>query len=119
VFENRGLSTDAGRVAHRGAIVARVWADADKSIDRFANLQRIGIDEISYKRGHNYITVVVDHDSGWLIWAAAGRDNPTLNRFFDALGPDRWAEISHVSADAADWIADVVTQRSPQAIRCC
>ena len=108
------------RIAWRtvGAIVARVWADADATVDRFAGLRRIGIDEISYKRHHNYITVVVDHDSGRLIWAVAGRDNPTLNRFFDALGPARCAQITHVSADAAGWIADVVTQRCPGAIRC-
>ena len=108
------------RIAWRtvGTIVARVWADTDESIDRFATVRRIGIDEISYKRGHNYITVVVDHDSGRLIWAAAGRDNPTLNRFFDALGSARCAQITHVSADAAGWIADVVTQRCPAAIRC-
>jgi hypothetical protein len=61
------------RIAWRtvGAMVARVWADTDKRIDRLAGLRRIGIDEISYKRHHNYITVVVDHDSGRLIWAAA------------------------------------------------
>ncbi|GFG75027.1 hypothetical protein MBOT_23920 [Mycobacterium botniense] len=29
------------------AIVARVWADTEKSIGRFANLRRIGINEIS------------------------------------------------------------------------
>jgi hypothetical protein len=38
-----------------GAIVARVWADIDKRIARFAGVQRIGIDEISYKRFHNYL----------------------------------------------------------------
>jgi transposase len=38
-----------------GAIVARVWADVDKTVDRFANLRRIGIDEISYKRHHKYL----------------------------------------------------------------
>ena len=79
------------RIAWRtvGAIVARVWADADKTVDRFANLRRIGIDEISYKRHHKYLTVVVDHDSGRLIWAAPGRDTTTLRRFFDALGAER------------------------------
>ncbi len=62
------------RIAWRtvGAIVARVWADTEKRIDRFANLRRIGIDEISYKRHHRYLTVVVDHDSGRLVWAAPG-----------------------------------------------
>ena len=108
------------RIAWRtvGAIVARVWADTEKTVDRFADLRRIGIDEISYKRHHKYLTVVVDHDSGRLVWAAPGRDTATLGRFFDALGAERCAQITHVSADAADWIADVVSQRCPTAIRC-
>ena len=73
---------------------------------------------MSYKRGHRYLTVVVDHDSGALVWAAPGRDEATLRRFFDALGPERAAAITHVSADAADWIAAVVTERCPNALRC-
>jgi transposase len=100
------------------AIVARVWADTEKRIDRFAGLRRIGIDEISYKRHHRYLTVVVDHDSGRLVWAAPGRDTHTLRRFFDALGVERCAQITHVSADAADWIADVMAERCPAAMRC-
>jgi len=108
------------RIAWRtvGAIVARVWGDTEKSIDRFADLRRIGIDEISYKRHHKYLTVVVDHDSGRLVWAAPGRDTKTLRRFFDALGAERCAQITHVSADAADWIAEVVAERCPDAIQC-
>jgi len=108
------------RIAWRtvGAIVARVWADAERRHDRFDGLRRIGIDEISYKRGHRYLTVVVDHDSGRLVWAAPGRDKATLRRFFDALGQARSAQISQVSADAADWIADVVAERCPNAVRC-
>lgn len=108
------------RIAWRtvGAIVARVWADAEKTVDRFANLRRIGIDEISYKRHHRYLTVVVDHGTGRLVWAAAGKDKATLRKFFDALGPERCAQITHVSADAADWIADVVAERCGNAIRC-
>jgi len=70
------------------------------------------------RKGHRYLTVVVDHDSRRLIWAAPGRDKATLNGFFDELGPDRCAAITHVSADAADWIADVVAARCPNAVQC-
>ena len=105
------------RVAWRtvGAIVARVVADIDAGVDRLAGLGRIGIDEIAYKRGHRYLTVVVDHDSGRLVWAAPGRDEPTLHQFFDLLG-DRCADITHVSADAADWIQRAVRERCPNAV---
>ena len=101
-----------------GAIIERVGADIDASVDRFAGLTRIGIDEISYKRSHRYLTVVVDHDTGRLVWAAAGHDSATLSTFFDELGPARCAEITHVSADMATWIAKVVDHRAPQAMRC-
>ncbi len=61
---------------------------------------------------------MVDHDSRRLVWAAAGRDRATLRRFFDTLGEDRCAQLTHVSADAADWIATVVAERCPNALRC-
>lgn len=112
--------TELMRVAWRtvGAVVTRVSADVDAAVDRLAGLRRIGIDEISYKRGHRYLTVVVDHDRRRLVWAAPGRDKATLERFFDALGPDGCARITHVSADAADWIASVVAGRCGSAVRC-
>lgn len=107
------------RVAWRtvGTIVTRVNADIDKSIDRLEGLRRIGIDEISYKRGHRYLIVVVDHDRGHLVWAGPGRNDAALNVFFDELGPERAALLTHVSADMADWIARVVARRAPNATR--
>ena len=61
--------TELMRIAWRtvGAIIARVWADVEKLGDRLDGLTRIGIDEISYKRHHRYLTVVVDHDTGRLL----------------------------------------------------
>ncbi len=112
--------TDLMRIAWRtvGAVITRVSADIDAKVDRLDGLRRIGVDEISYKKGHRYLTVVVDHDRRRLVWAAPGRDKATLGRFFDALGEDRSARITHVSADAADWIAAVVAERCPTAVRC-
>lgn len=101
-----------------GAIVARVVDEARAEVDPFDGLVRIGIDEISYKRGHRYLTVVVDHDSGRLVWAAKGRDKKTLEGFFDALGDDRCARIRLVSCDAAEWISAVVRTRCANATVC-
>ena len=117
---SKSAITELMRIAWRtvGAIITRVWADVEAAHDRFANLSRIGIDEIAYKRGQRYLTVVVDHDSGRLVWAAPGREKATLGRFFDALGAERSAAITHVSADGADWISAVVADRCPNAVRC-
>jgi len=108
------------RVAWRtvGEIITRVVADARAAHDPFDGLRRIGIDEISYKRGHRYLTVVVDHDSGRLVWAAPGRDKATLRRFFDELGETRCAAVRLVSSDEAHWIDKVVKERCPNATRC-
>jgi len=117
---SKSAVTELMRIAWRtvGAIITRVWADVEAIHDRFADLRRIGIDEISYKRGHRYLTVVVDHDSGRLVWAAPGRDKATLEAFFDALGEQRCKLITHVSADGADWISTVVAERCENAVRC-
>jgi transposase len=123
---SKSAVTELMRIAWRtvGVICARVWADTAAGIDALAGLRRIGIDEISYKRNHHYLTVIVDHDTGRLVWAAPGRDRATVHAFFDALaasnkpGEDRCAQITHVSADGAAWIADVLTKRCPTAIRC-
>lgn len=112
--------TQLMRVAWRtvGAVITRVCADIDAQVDRLDGLRRIGIDEISYRRGQRYLTVVVDHDTRRLVWVADGRSKKVVASFFDALGADRSTLITHVSADGASWIADVVTERAPQAIRC-
>lgn len=99
------------------AIVTRVVADLAGRVDRLDGLRRIGIDEIAHRKGHRYLTCVIDHDTGRLVWAAPGRDKATLGVFFDELG-SRSEALTHVSADAAEWIHTVVADRAPQAIRC-
>jgi transposase len=98
--------------------VARVARDAEASTDRLGNLRRIGSDEISHKRGHRYLTVVVDHDTGRLLWAAPGRDAKTLGRFFHLLGTERCAAIRLVSADGAEWVSTAVATHCPKAEIC-
>jgi len=100
------------------AVIERVIADLGEKTDRLAGLKRIGIDELSYRKGQRYIMVVVDHDTGRLAWAAEGRNQDTVTAFFQALGPERSAALAEVSADGAGWIHAVVTEKAPQAKIC-
>lgn len=100
------------------AVITRVVTERATTTDRLTGLCRIGVDEISYRKGHRYLLCVVDHDTGRLVWAAKGRDSETLRRFFDALGADRSALLTHISADGAEWIHTVATERAPQAVLC-
>ena len=81
-----------------GAIVERVTADGlDDS--RLDGLVDIGVDEISWKKHHHYLTVVVDHASGDVVWTGQGKDTAALDRFFAELGPTRAARLQAVSLD--------------------
>jgi transposase len=68
--------------------------------------------EVKYKKGHKYLTVVCDHTTGRVIWAAKGRSKDTVHEFFDALG-DRAARLQFVTADGATWITNVIAERAP------
>jgi transposase len=65
-----------------------------------------------------YLVIVVDHDTGMLIWAAPGRETKTVHAFFDQLGEERCRLLTHLSADGADWIAGPAAARAPQAVLC-
>ena len=108
------------RIAWRsvGQICERVASEAQRELDLLAGLRRIGIDEISHRKGQRYLTVVVDHDSGRLVWAAAGRERKTVEAFLDALGEERCKEITLVSCDMAAWISAPIEERLPEAVRC-
>lgn len=98
-------------------IVARVVADHldDARLDGVFNL---GVDEISYKRGHQYLTVVADHDSGRVLHVAKGRTKAALQSFFDELGPERCAQVKAVSMDMAPLWREPCARSVPQAALC-
>ncbi len=106
------------RIARRtvGRILERLAQRLMRPRQQLTGRRRIGINEISFRKGQGYLTVVVDHESGRLLWAAEGRDELTLSGFFRLLGPRRCARISHVSADGAWWIKNVVQFYCPQAV---
>ncbi|MCA1701289.1 MAG: ISL3 family transposase [Actinobacteria bacterium] len=102
-----------------GRIIERVVADEQaRRGDRLDGLRRIGIDELSWRKGQRYITGVVDHDSGRLVWAAGGRDKQTVRRFFCELGDERRAKLELVSSDMGEWITRVVEAECAQATLC-
>lgn len=108
------------RIAWRsvGRIIRRVVEERSAGTDRLDGLSRIGIDEVSFRKGQRYLTVVVDHASGRVVWVAEGRDEATLESFFERLGPERTRALRFVSADAASWIRNVLRRRCPQATVC-
>jgi transposase len=81
-----------------GRIIERVIGDR-LDPDRLDSLFEIGVDEVSWRKGHSYITLVSDHRRARFVWGKEGKDSATLDAFFDELGPDRSAAIEAMSMD--------------------
>jgi len=99
-----------------GRIVERVVADHldDK---RLSGLVAIGVDEISYRRHHRYLTSVVDHNAAAIVWCSVGRNAETLQRFFDELG-ERRLSIKAVSIDMSGGYEKAIRDSIPDAEIC-
>lgn len=102
-----------------GRACKRVYDDLEAASScRFDGLENIGIDETSYKKGHKYITVVVNHDTNSVVWCSKGFGKTVLTQFFERLTPEQRASIRCVSADGARRIAECVEEFCPNAERC-
>ncbi len=81
-----------------GRIICRVMATGldNKRLDR---LFVAGVDEVSWRKGHSYLTLVSNHATGRFVWGKQGKDADTLDCFFDELGAKRSAAITAMSMD--------------------
>ena len=102
-----------------GLIISRVRKDVDYDPSkRFDGLVNIGVDETSYKKGHKYITVVVNHDTGKVIWVSEGHGKTIFTKFFKQLSDEQLSSIKLVSGDGARWIQGCMDKFCPDATRC-
>lgn len=99
-------------------IVTRVVADQLDNA-RLEEVYRIGVDEVSYRKGHRYLTVVADHDrDGAVIWAGQGKSAATLEQFYDQLGETRSAQLQAVSMDLGAAFKKATDAKAAQARQC-
>ena len=98
-------------------IVARVVADLRPN-ERLDGLRRIGVDEVSYRRGYRFLTVVADQDSGRVVWVGKGHSQQTLEQFFDQLGRERTAGLAAISSDMWAAYQNAIAARAPAARVC-
>ena len=101
-----------------GDIAGRVAGRLESGMPcMFDGLTAIGVDETSHRKGHTYITVVVDHEHKRVIWAHDGYGKQVLDLFFEELTPEQRASIRIVTGDGARWIDSSVAGYCPNAER--
>lgn len=96
------------------ATVRRVvaWGLGARVLDA---LRIVGIDEVSRKKGHHYLTLVYDLAHGRLVWVGEGRTEATLEGFFTWLGPERTRQLEAICLDMWAPYAWGIERYAPQA----
>ena len=84
--------------------------------DRLSSLRRIGVDEISYRKHHRYLTIVTDHDSGDVVWVGEGKCSETLKGFFASLPQGVCEAIEIVTMDMSQAYQKAVRDSLPNAV---
>ena len=100
-----------------GRMITRVM---DDGLDpgRLNQLFVIGVDDVSWRKGQKYLTLVSDHQSGKMVWGEEGRDAATLDTFFEELGPERATGLVVVSMDMSAAYSNSVSRNARNAIIC-
>jgi transposase len=62
-------------------------------------VKNVGIDEKSYLKGHNYVSVLTDIDGSRVLEVAEGRDQEAANKLWDSIPPEQRDEIEAVAVD--------------------
>lgn len=96
---------------------ARKCVETDHS-KRLDNLVNIGIDETSYRKGHKYITVIVNHDTNTVVWACNKHGKDIFSKFLEGLTSEQRASIKVVTGDGARWIDRCIEEYLPNCARC-
>ena len=83
---------------------------------RIRHLRYLGVDEVAIRKGHSYLTIVVDMETGEVVWVGEGRKTESLEPFMrklkragakiEAVAMDMWA--AYISAVSTHFGRDVI-----------
>lgn len=78
----------------------------------------LGVDEVQFKKGHRYLTVVyqINAECRRLLWVGQDRTAKTLLRFFKELGPQRTAGVQFICSDMWRPYLKVIRKKAAQAV---
>lgn len=91
---------------------AVLWGLAHR---RWAPLHVLGLDEVSRRKGQQYLTIAYDLSRGRVIWVGRDRTTATMARFFAWLGPRRARAIHTVCCDMWAVYIDAIRTHLPAA----
>ena len=94
--------------------IVKARLEKDYGHPRLKELKRLSIDEIYVGRRKKFYTLVIDLDTGRVVWVAHGRGGDTLRKFWRALRLSK-ARIEAVSLDMSPAYSASVAEHLPAA----
>jgi transposase len=90
------------------ATVVKRVVEEGLRLRKVKTLHTLGIDEVSRKKGHRYLTLVYDLERGRLLWVGLDRKRETLDEFFRWLGKRKTRTLQAICLDMwAPYLASV------------
>jgi transposase len=86
-----------------------------RQLHKIRGLKTIGIDEISYAKGHKYATVVYDLDRSCVVWVGRGKARATIDQFFRHLSDYQKARVQWACCDMSEAFIGAIQQHCPNA----
>ena len=84
---------------------------------RLRGLKNVGIDEISYRRGHRYLTIVYDLDRHHVVWVGKGKGRETIDGFFNGvMSPAQRARVRSACCDMSRTYIGAIGDHLPEAL---
>ncbi len=74
----------------------------------------LAIDEISLKKRHHYLTLIINWETGRVLWVGEGRRYEPLKDFFDSLSEGQRNSIQAIAMDMWDPYIKAVKESCPQ-----
>jgi transposase len=100
---------------YRAVTQAVMWGLLHRSLE---GIRAIGVDEIQWRKGHKYLTLVYQIEEGCkrLLWVAADRTEQSLRSFFEMLGKASSAALEFACSDMCKAYVKVIRERAGQAV---
>ena len=85
---------------------------------KLTRIRSLGIDEVAWRRGHHYLTLVyqIDGHCQRLLWLGKDRTVKTLLRFFRSFGKQRSARLRFICSDLWKPYLKVIARKAAQAL---
>jgi transposase len=97
--------------------IVRFYVERARAKKNYSSVTKVGCDETSSRKGHNYVTVFADMDSGEVMFATKGKDSGTIKAFVDELANHEAQpeQIKEVTIDMSPAFISGVGEHLPDA----